>query len=199
MLIFIVMIGITSIISITDDTQDEPLVSNESTIVYVRNEYLPYWADIDQDCQDTRQEVLISESKIEVGLNESGCKVISGSWLDPYTGQTFKDPSELDIDHVVPLYEAHFSGAMEWTQDHKRQYSNDLSNPNTLIAVYNGANRSKGSSDPENWMPPNNAFHCEYITMWIDVKSQFNLEMDERESNFIENKLEECAAQQSPR
>ena len=193
------MIGITSIISITNDTQDEPLFSNESPIVYVRNEYLPYWADFDHDCQDTRQEVLIIESKVDVVLSESGCEVISGSWLDPYTGQTYENPSELDIDHVVPLYEAHFSGAMEWTQDEKRQYSNDLSNPNTLIAVHNGANRSKGSSDPANWMPPNNAFHCEYITMWIDVKSQFNLEMDERESNFIENKLEECAAQQSPR
>jgi len=195
MLIFIVMIGITSIISITNDTQDEPLFSNESPIVYVRNEYLPNWSDFDHDCQDTRQEVLIIESKVDVVLSESGCEVISGSWLDPYTGQTYENPSELDIDHVVPLYEAHFSGAMEWTQDEKRQYSNDLINPNTLIAVYKGANRSKGSRDPANWMPPNNAFHCEYISIWIDVKTQFNLEMDDRESVFIENKQIECSAQ----
>lgn len=189
------MIGITSIISITDDTQDQTLFSNESTIVYQRNEYLPYWADIDQDCQDTRQEVLIIESKVDVVLSKSGCEVISGRWLDPYTGQTYQNPTELDIDHVVPLYEAHFSGAMEWTQEEKRQYSNDLINPNTLIAVYKGANRSKGSRDPANWMPPNNAFHCEYISIWIDVKTQFNLEMDDRESVFIENKQIECSAQ----
>jgi len=189
------MIGIISIISIMDDTQDQPLFSNESTIVYQRNEYLPYWADIDRDCQDTRQEVLIIESKVDVVLSESGCEVISGSWLDLYTGHTYENPSELDIDHVVSLYEAHISGAMEWTQADKRQYSNNLTNPNVLIAVSKGANRSKGRRDPANWMPLNNAFHCEYISIWLDVKTQFNLEMDDEESVFIKRKQRECLAQ----
>jgi len=125
---------------------------------YNREDYLPRWADADRDCQNTRQEVLITESHVAVTLDNRGCRVISGQWHDPYTGRVFTDPRKLDIDHLVPLKEAHDSGAASWSQPRKRAYANDLSYPEALIAVYNGANRAKGPRDPASWLPPNTAY-----------------------------------------
>jgi len=125
---------------------------------YDREDYLPRWADADGDCQNTRQEVLISESRVAVTLGPGQCRVIAGQWHDPYTGRVFTDPGDLDIDHLVPLKEAHDSGAALWPRPRKRAYANDLSHPEALIAVYNGANRAKGARDPASWLPPNVAY-----------------------------------------
>ena len=49
---------------------------------YSRKNY-KHWVDEDKDCQNTRQEVLISESLIKVKLGNKGCRVLSGKWYDP--------------------------------------------------------------------------------------------------------------------
>ena len=100
-------------------------------------------------CQDARREVLIEES---VGLiiftDTDQCRVDSGQWVAPFTGAVVTDPSKLDIDHLVPLANAHWSGTHAWDSDRKRAYANDLSNPAHLVAVTASANRSKGSKGP---------------------------------------------------
>ena len=150
------------------------------------------WRDADGDCQDTRQEVLIAESVTPVQLNSTGCRVVSGEWHDPFTGQTFTNPSNLDIDHVVPLAEVHRSGGSSWSPERRRSYSNDLSYPGTLIAVSASANRSKGDRDPADWLPPNEGFHCGYVTAWVLAKGYWGLSMDERERNVVYSVLGEC-------
>ena len=55
------------------------------------------------------------------------CRVAEGEWDGPYTGEQFTDPSDLDIDHMVPLGNAHRSGGWAWDEGRKRQYANDLS------------------------------------------------------------------------
>ena len=77
---------------------------------------------------------------------------MSGKWLDPYTGQIFTNPGDLDIDHMVPLAEAHRSGADTWTAEQREDYANDLFHTDGLIAVSASANRSKGSRDPSQWL-----------------------------------------------
>jgi hypothetical protein len=42
-------------------------------------------------------------------------------------------------------------------------------------------NRSKGAKDPAQWMPKNEAFHCEYIKKWVAVKEKVMLYMDRNE------------------
>ena len=143
------------------------------------------WIDADKDCQDTRQEVLIRQSAIPVTFDEKGCKVLAGEWHCPFTGRTFFDPRKLDIDHLVPLKEAFVSGGKYWEREQKREYANDLSHPYALIAVAAGANRSKGSRDPANWMPPNTDFHVEYIRRWLDVKRANGLNFDSEEVIFL--------------
>jgi len=161
-------------------------------IAYEREDYLPRWADADGDCQNTRQEVLIAESRVAVTLDNRGCRVISGRWHDPYTGRVFTDPRKLDIDHLVPLKEAHDSGAALWQPTRKQAYANDLSHPGTLIAVYNSANRAKGPRDPASWLPPNTAYRCDYVRTWMQVKDHWSLVMDQTEIKVVMDVLRDC-------
>ncbi|MGI0119860.1 HNH endonuclease [Zooshikella sp. RANM57] len=118
--------------------------------VYDRKNW-KHWTDEDHDCQDTREEVLIRDAE-QIGLSPRGCKVTYGVWQCPYTGLVFSNPSDLDIDHIVPLKEAFRSGASLWNAARKREFANDLEN---LLAVSNSTNRQKGDKDPTHWMPEN--------------------------------------------
>lgn len=162
------------------------------SVRYNREDYLPRWADADGDCQNTRQEVLIAESRVPVTLGPRRCRVITGQWHDPYTGRIFTNPRRLDIDHVVPLREAHDSGAASWSRSRKRSFANDLSNANSLIAVYRGENRSKGARDPASWLPRNQAYHCDYVRVWRQVKNRWGLSMDSAEIEAIKEVLSNC-------
>lgn len=158
---------------------------------YSRKDY-QHWIDEDYDCQNTRQEVLISESIEQVELDEKGCKVVAGKWYDPYTDQYFSNPSELDIDHLVPLKYAHLSGASQWSKLKKKNYANDLKNTQTLIAVAKSANRSKGDKPPSAWLPKNQKYHCQYLKDWLEVIKQWQLTISNNELEFITHKLNSC-------
>lgn len=158
---------------------------------YDRADYHGYWQDADGDCQDTRQEVLIEESRSEVVLDAEGCRVVRGEWQDPYTGERFTDPSRLDIDHLVPLREVHDSGGDEWGERRRHRYANDLESPRTLIAVEAGANRSKGARGPAEWLPENEAYRCQYVSDWVRVKRRWELSMDRMERRAIREAREQ--------
>ena len=129
--------------------------------------------------------------------------MVSGSWSEPYSRKTITDASQLDIDHLVPLKEAHESGGFDWDADRRRDYANDLSDPNTLIAVDRGLNRQKGASDVSEWLPPNQAYLVEYSEAWVAVKRKWGLTADAKEIEVLRDILgadaelpmlaEECA------
>lgn len=55
-----------------------------------------HWTDADGDCQDTRQEVLIAESSVPATFtSETSCRVATGRWTGPYTGEVVDDPGKL--------------------------------------------------------------------------------------------------------
>ncbi|MDG2198511.1 MAG: excalibur calcium-binding domain-containing protein [SAR324 cluster bacterium] len=141
-----------------------------------------HWIDEDRDCQNARHEVLIAESTSPVVFKtEKGCRVVSGNWNDSYSDKVITDATKLDIDHLVPLKEAHESGGHAWDAYRKRDYANDLSDPNTLIAVDRGLNRQKGAGDPAEWLPPNKAYQIEYAQAWVAVKLKWGLTSDPKE------------------
>ena len=143
------------------------------------------WVDSDGDCLNTRHEALAAESLVPPLFQD--CKVVKGLWFDPYTGLTFTDPRRLDVDHLVPLAEAHRSGAASWSHERKVAYANDLDNPGHLIAVQAGANRSKGAKDPAQWLPSNWRFHCAYAIAWTAVKVKWELSIDPAEALALES------------
>ena len=171
----------------TDSADSSSDNSEDST--YNRDDYLPYWADADGDCINTRHEVLILESRVPVTMTENGCSVALGEWYDPLTDQTFTDPSDVDIDHHVALSEAHRSGAAEWDTAKKRTFANDLVNSYALQAMDDSTNASKSDNDPTNWLPPNESFRCDYVKNWVEVKSLYALTYDEAEKAAIEGIL----------
>ena len=159
---------------------------------YDRSEWR-HWIDEDRDCQNARQEVLIEESSTPAVLDpDNECRVLSGSWVGPYTGQAVNDPTELDIDHMVPLENAHRSGAWSWDRDRKREYANYLAYEDHLIATTSRANRSKGSKGPEEWRPPLESYWCEYALDWIAIKNSWDLTVSEREFAALRAMLDTC-------
>lgn len=153
--------------------------ADAGTPPYNRDEW-GRWADADRDCQDTRQEVLIAESEVPVTFVDPAkpCRVLAGRWTDVYSGQTYTQPSDLQIDHVVALEEAHNAGGWRWTPEQKKAYFNDLDNPGHLVAVSQSSNASKGSRPPAQWMPPNPAYRCEYIRQRVKVFQKYGLSYD---------------------
>jgi hypothetical protein len=43
---------------------------------------------------------------------------------------------------------------LQWFRDRKRDYANDLTNPDQLVAAFASLNRQKGAQTPEMWKPP---------------------------------------------
>jgi hypothetical protein len=152
-----------------------------------------HWIDADHDCQDTRQEVLIAESDEPVEFADARhCKVKRGRWICPYTGRTVTDPAELDVDHLVPLENADRSGGWRWSAERKREYANDLVDPEQLVAVVASVNRAKGSKGPDAWLPPSQAALCGYVGAWLHIKRRWQLAIPPDEREAIERVRATC-------
>ena len=159
---------------------------------YDRKEW-KHWIDADRDCQNTRAEVLIAEAAGPVTFTpDKECTVAAGEWQDPFTGEIFTAARELDVDHLVPLANAHRSGGWQWAAARKRDFANSLEYANHLIAVAAAANRSKGARGPEDWRPPEAAYHCQYARDWIAVKDEWDLTATAAEWAALEEMLAEC-------
>ena len=168
-------------------------VAKEQPAGYSRSLF-KHWTDSDGDSCNTREEVLISESSSIAQVDAYGCKVIEGNWWSPYDNVMHTNPSELDIDHMVPLKEAWDSGARNWSSSQRQMFANDLSDPRPLIAVTARQNRSKSDRDPSNWIPPNTQYTCTYLAEWVAVKFRWKLSMDQSEFGRVRNLLTQSCA-----
>ena len=144
------------------------------------------WRDVDGDCQDMREEILIRDAE-RYTLSSNSCWVERGVWIGPYTGERLTDRSRVHIDHVVPLAEAHRSGAASWPRSKKQRFAND---PDNLLATEGAANMSKGADDPADWMPRES--RCGYIERWVAVKRDYGLSADGRERRAIREVQNAC-------
>jgi hypothetical protein len=152
-----------------------------------------HWIDENGDCQNTRHEVLIEETLETVTYtNDSYCLVSTGKWYGSYTGQYYYNASELDIDHFIPLKNAHQSGGYNWSSAKKEEFANYRLDPNNLIAVNLSANRSKGARGPDEWKPSNTEYWCEYAYDWIRIKDFWNLTATQAEWDALVSMIETC-------
>lgn len=166
---------------------DELTVAPAGSMRGYSREHFPHWRDAGRNC-DVRDTVLERDgTDIEV----SGCNVVGGRWNSVYDGKTFSDPSDVDIDHMVPLANAWRSGADEWSDRKRGDFANDLDRPQ-LIAVSASSNRSKGDQDPSQWKPPSRDYWCEYAESWITVKHHWELTITEAEKGALGDMLDSC-------
>ena len=158
-------------------------IAEESQSTYSRS-YFGNWADIDQDCQNTRHEVLLRDARTYV-LSENGCRIVRGLWIDFYTGEWLTSPEEIDIDHLVPLKEIWDSGADIWSADDLHDIANDMNN---LVVTSRSMNRSKGAREPHEWSRYSEVVNqCRFLNRWFTFKMDYGLNFDAIELDFLYN------------
>jgi hypothetical protein len=130
---------------------------------------------------DTRNRVLaaqLTDVVFKPGTND--CKVLSGQLVDPYSGEPLSfvsgAPTDIEIDHVFPLARAWDAGAANWPLDKRIQFANDT---DELLAVSGKQNGAKSDSGPGEWLPPNAAFACRYVQIYLTVAAKYQLAVTE--------------------
>ncbi|MGW5878405.1 HNH endonuclease family protein [Nocardiopsis terrae] len=149
----------------------------------------PHWDSGVEDNCTTRQVVLLRDG--ENVETDDDCQPVSGSWYSEFDGETFTEAQDLDIDHMVALKEGWRSGAHAWSTEQRQKFANDLDS-SQLWAVSASSNRSKGDSDPADWLPPLESAHCDYVVSWIEVKHVWDLTVDPDEEAALREVLEGC-------
>lgn len=157
---------------------------------YVRTAFGDGWADLDGDGCSTRDDVLRRDV---AGATADGCRVTSGTLLDPYGGTLVafdrERPAEVQIDHVVALQDAWRTGAKAWTAQRRLELAND---PLNLLAVEGDLNQEKGASDAAQWLPPDPAYRCPYAVRQVTVKARYGLWVTAAERRALERALAGC-------
>jgi hypothetical protein len=145
--------------------------------------------DYDEDCQSTRQEMLILTSRDEVKYtNPRNCIVRTGTWLDEYTGKTFNVAVQIDIDHVIPLMYAHVHGGDRWNAGKKLQFAND---PLNIMLVEKREIRRKSDRGPDRYLP-REEFQCEYAALWDALADKYDLTVNTRDRAEISMIRRDC-------
>ena len=162
--------------------------ATESRTGYSRSLF-PHWIDADGDGCSTRNEVLIEEADDPVTVG-SGCSLSGGRWFSYYDNVSWTDPSDIDIDHMVPLAESWDSGAGTWTTSVRQAYANDLGDYRTLVGVTDSVNQSKSDQDPTTWLPQYQ--QCRYIKEWVAVKHRWRLSVDSAEKSKLSSVAAGC-------
>ena len=156
---------------------------------YSRDEW-SHWDDIDGDGCDARQQALKLHSLTPAQIDVyGGCTVVAGDWISIYDGVRTSDPGDLDIDHVVPLANAHEAGGWRFTAEQRRLFANDQGN---LLPVSASSNRTKGADLPNEWRPPLESSWCEMATRWVDTKQRWQLTVTTAERDALGQMLERC-------
>jgi len=157
---------------------------------YERTEFGDGWADADGDGCSTREDVLRRDL---TGTTSDGCRVTSGTLLDPYGGTVVafdrERPTEVQIDHVVALQAAWRTGASAWTAQRRLELAND---PLNLLAVAGDLNQEKGAADASQWLPPDPSFRCPYALRQVMVKARYGLWVTAAEHRALERALDGC-------
>lgn len=154
------------------------------------------WQDPDGNGCDARNDAL-AEAFTEVQLLRDGCRVASGVFTDPYSGQTVEflrgpDTSDdVQVDHVVALYNAWRTGAQDLDFDERVQLAND---PLNLQPTLDWVNDDKQSQDASQWLPPEEDYHCVYVARQVAVKASYGLWVTPAEHETINEVLQTCAA-----
>ena len=137
-------------------------------------------------CSDYSKGHYPYRQSVELGIiNRMGGRIYG-----PYTGRTFSDRSETDIEHIVATSEAHDSGMCAMDAATKRRFASDLDN---LTLASPGVNRhQKSGKDAGEWLPERNL--CWFANQVVSVKRKYSLSVDSRERNALECVLSGCSS-----
>lgn len=176
-------------------------IEAENNAAYDRDSYGARWSDVESNGCNQRDDRLFMDAirGTVVAAEQGACEhdVLAGHWIDPYTADLMvatdlKDETQamsITIDHVVPLAEAHGSGAANWPAERRLLFANDLPG---LRVVAGSVNSSKSDQDPAQWLPNAGAV-CWYAALWIGIKTAWSLAMDQAEHTALQRVLDSCS------
>ncbi len=166
--------------------------SDEHRLQEYSREDWKHWTDPDGNCRNTRHDLLYDTSKRKVTFSYRTCTVKTGLWYDPYSDQEYTKASDLDLDHVVPLAWAFKHGGAKFAPDLKEQFAND---PDNLLLVRDVLNQEKSAQGPDEWLPPNLGYRCNYVQHFDRVVRKYELKYSSAEQRIITRMLDRCAFQ----
>ena len=146
---------------------------------------------------DTRNDILDRDLVDKTYTSISRCPraVATGTLHDPYTNAMIaflrgeQTGASVQIDHIVPLALAWDLGARGWTDELRERFAND---PANLLAVDGPANQDKGDQGPSTWMPPNEAFWCQYAVQFAAVLRGYGLPVDQASADRLRDAAATC-------
>lgn len=165
---------------------------------YSRSNFGPGW-DSPGGC--SVRERILQRDLTDITLYTDGCRVITGTLHDPYTGKTIlflrgeSTSQAVQIDHVVALSDSWQKGAQQLSYEDRVMFAND---PLELLAVDGAANQNKGDGDAATWLPVNKDFRCAYVARQISVKVKYNLWVTQAELNAMTKVLSACPDEPLP-
>ena len=175
-----------------------PIVASYNKAKYKRTEW-KHWISYETPCWTTREEVLdrqaekgsvtyLDKDDKETKDKSKACSIKSGVWIDPYSKETIKDPTKLDIDHTGALSWTAKAGGQEWDKQKKQDYANDFDH---LVATTAKENRTKGDKGPSEWMPESSK--CEYAKVYTHIVKKYNLNLNKADKDTLEKALNSCS------
>jgi hypothetical protein len=173
-----------------------PVKGRAAKTGYARDQFGPAWADVDHNGCDTRNDILQRDlNAVTFRSGTHNCIVLTGQLADPYTARAIAfsrgaETSEaVQIDHVVALSDAWQKGAQQLSPDQRLAFAND---PLNLLAVDGPTNQQKSDGDAATWLPPNQAYRCDYVARQVSVKATYQLWVTSAEANAIAAVLAGC-------
>lgn len=175
-----------------------PIVASYNKAKYKRTEW-KHWISYETPCWSTREEVLdrqaekgsvtyLDKDDKETKDKSKACSIKSGVWIDPYSKETIKDPTKLDIDHTGALSWTAKAGGQDWDKTTKQNYANDFDH---LVATTAKENRTKGDKGPSEWMPESSK--CEYAKVYTHIVKKYKLNLNKADKDTLEKALNSCA------
>ncbi len=179
--------------------KDLPVSGWDRTSDFERFRFGQAWSDdvnveFGRNGCNTRDDILRRDLK-DLVVRPFTCFAQSGTLVDPYTGSVIafvrgpKTSNSVEIDHVVALADAWYKGARAWDPQRRLDFAND---PRNLLAVSPEANFSKAFRDAASWLPPNEAFRCDFVARQIEVKSVYGLWLSAKEKKAMTDVMADC-------
>jgi Domain of unknown function (DUF1994). len=174
-------------------------VEKYDDVKYNRKDWKHWSAQNGNTCWNTREQALYNQGKDVVLLDKNkkettdinkACYIKSGVWVDPYSGETFTKPGDLDVDHTVPLNAAAKMGAQSWSSEQKEIFANDLQY--VLVVTSAKQNRAKGAKTPSEWMPEKQEAHCDYAKIYLEIVNKYKMNLTQADKDALAKALKTC-------
>jgi len=175
---------------------EEPAEATPEEIPAYDRDLFGGWADPDGNGCRARDDILARD--LTQVTTADGCKVLTGTLADPYTGKTIdftfgaQSSQAVQIDHIVSLSAAWQGGAWNWDEDTRVSLAND---PENLLAVDGPANNKKSDRGPSSWMPSNAgnpSYDCDYAAAYQHILDKYDLDADPQDITALNRTLAGC-------